>query len=150
MSLPPAPLRLVLDTNIVIAGLLWSGPPRHLLDLAIDEAVTLYSSPVLLDELAHSLAYPKFAARIARYATSVESLSARYAALVSVVVPQIVPHVVRDADDDHVVAAALTARADLIVTGDNDLLCLGSHEGIAIFKTVEAIARIGEISAPAT
>lgn len=52
MSLPPAPLRLVLDTNIVIAGLLWSGPPRHLLDLAIDEAVTLYSSPVLLDELA--------------------------------------------------------------------------------------------------
>jgi putative PIN family toxin of toxin-antitoxin system len=137
------PLRLVLDTNIVIAGLLWNGPPRHLLDLAIDEAVALYSSPVLLDELAHSLRYRKFAPRIERFATTVETLVARYAALVAVVAPSTVPRVVRDADDDHVIAAALAARADCIVTGDNGLLCLGSHEGIAIIAAAEAVKRIG-------
>lgn len=53
-------MRLLLDTNVVIAGLLWNGHPRHLLDLAIDGGVALISSPALIDELAHTLSYPKF------------------------------------------------------------------------------------------
>jgi putative PIN family toxin of toxin-antitoxin system len=57
-------MRLVLDTNVAIAGLLWSGPPNRLINLAIDEAVQLSSSPVLLDELAETLRHPKFAKRI--------------------------------------------------------------------------------------
>ena len=36
----PQPLRLVLDTNVLVAGLLWNGPPRRLIELAIEgEAV---------------------------------------------------------------------------------------------------------------
>lgn len=142
MNSPPAPSRLVLDTNVVIAALLWNGPPQRLLNLATAGDILLFSSPVLLDELAQSLGYKKFAARIECFATSVESLAAHYSALVSIVVPPTVPRVVRDADDDHVIAAALSARADLIVTGDNDLLCLGAHEGIAIVKAAEALLRI--------
>jgi len=34
-------MRLVLDTNIVISGLLWNGPPRRLLDAAIGGTVDL-------------------------------------------------------------------------------------------------------------
>jgi predicted nucleic acid-binding protein len=34
-------MRVVLDTNVVIAGLLWAGHPHRLLELAIDERVTL-------------------------------------------------------------------------------------------------------------
>ena len=59
------PLRLVLDTNIVVAGLLWNGPPRRLIELAIEgEPIKLFSSPVLLNELAHTLGYSKFDKRI--------------------------------------------------------------------------------------
>ena len=54
-------MRLVLDTNVVVAGLLWTGYPRQLLDRAIDEAVTLCSSPALIDELTQTLHYQKFA-----------------------------------------------------------------------------------------
>lgn len=62
------PLRLVLDTNIVVAGLLWNGPPRRLIEWAIEgKAVELFSSPVLLDELAHTLGYSKFAGRTLRH-----------------------------------------------------------------------------------
>ena len=43
-------MRLVLDTNVVVAGLLWHGTPRTLLALAFDDAVTLYSSQVLVEE----------------------------------------------------------------------------------------------------
>ena len=51
-------MRLVLDTNVVIAGLLWHGTPRRLLDRAIDdEAIELYSSPALIDELGNTLGY---------------------------------------------------------------------------------------------
>ena len=44
-------MRLVLDTNVVLSGLLWRSHPRHLLDLAKEGTVSLYTSSVLLDEL---------------------------------------------------------------------------------------------------
>ena len=142
---PQPPLRLVLDTNIVVAGLLWNGPPRRLIEWVIEgEAVELFSSPVLLDELAHTLGYAKFAGRIQTFATNIEALVAQYTALVSLVMPASVPRVVaNDADDDHVIAAAVAARAELIVTGDRKhLLPIGTHQGIAIVTAREVIDRI--------
>ncbi len=48
-----------------------------------------------------------------------------------------------DVDDDQVIAAAVAARADLIVSGDHKhLLRLRSHEGIAIIESAEALRRI--------
>ena len=139
------PLRLVLDTNSVVAGLLWNGPPRRLIEWATeDEAVELFSSPVLLDELAHTLGYSKFAGRIQTFGTNIEALVVQYTALVSLVTPASVPRVVvGDADDDHVIAAAVAARAELIVTGDRKhLLPIGSHQGIAIVTAREVVDRI--------
>jgi putative PIN family toxin of toxin-antitoxin system len=114
------PLRLVLDTNIVVAGLLWNGPPRRLIEWAVEgKTVELFSSPVLLDELAHTLGYSKFAGRTQAFATNAEALVAQYTTLVSLVIPASLPRVVADdADDDHVIAAAVAARAELIVTGE--------------------------------
>ena len=81
-------MRLVLDTNVVIAGLLWHGTPRRLLDSTIDDdTVELYSSPALIDELRNALGYLKFAQRIARYETTVEALVAQYRALLILVSP---------------------------------------------------------------
>lgn len=49
-------MRLLLDTDVVVAGLLWKGAPRRLLDRAIEGlSVELHSSPVLIDELTHTL-----------------------------------------------------------------------------------------------
>lgn len=138
------PLRLVLDTNVVVAGLLWNGPPRRLLQAAIDAEVELFSSAVLLDELAHTLGYPKFTKRIESFGTSIAALVAQYTALVSLVAPASVPRVVvNDADDDHVIAAAVAARAELIVTGDRKhLLPIGTHQGIAIVTAREVVDRL--------
>lgn len=138
--------RVVLDTNIVVAGLLWSGPPRRLMLEAVSGSnLECFSSPVLIDELRHTLAYPKFAKRIEQSGTSLELLVAQYAALVSLVTPMTVPRVVHgDAEDDHVLAAALTAHADMVVTGDRrHLLPLGQYQSIAIVSAVDAIARLG-------
>ncbi|MFM2057811.1 MAG: hypothetical protein RLY71_2196 [Pseudomonadota bacterium] len=146
---PRFPLRLVLDTNVVVAGLLWNGPPRRLIEWAISPgaegaAVELFSSAVLLSELAHTLGYAKFASRIEGVGSSSAALVAQYAALVSLVTPASVPRVVlHDADDDQVLAAAVAARAAWIVTGDRKhLLPLGSHHGIAIVEAAEALRRL--------
>lgn len=106
-------MRLVLDTNAVVAGLLLNGLPRHLLDRAIDGDITLCSSPALIDELAHTLNYPKFSQRIAEQcATTPSALTVRYSALVSLVTPAEVPRVIeQDADDDQVLACAVAAQA---------------------------------------
>jgi putative PIN family toxin of toxin-antitoxin system len=144
MAASGQPLRLVLDTNIVVAGLLWNGPPRRLLEAAIAGEVGLFSSVVLLDELAHTLGYAKFDKRIEAFGTSIAALVAQYTALVSLVAPASVPRVVaNDADDDHVIAAAVAARAALIVTGDcKHLLPIGSHQGIAIVTAREVVNRL--------
>ena len=87
-------LRLVLDTNVVVAGLLWSGPPRRLIESAIEGMmVELFSSPVLLDELAHTPGYAKFNERIARSGSSVPALLAQYAALITLAILASVPRV---------------------------------------------------------
>jgi putative PIN family toxin of toxin-antitoxin system len=143
------PLRLVLDTNVVVAGLLWSGPPRRLIERAFetsnaDRQVALFSSAALLAELAHTLAYPKFRPRMEAFGTTAATLVAHYTALVSLVVPAQVPRVVaNDADDDQVIAAAVAAQADWIVTGDRKhLLPIGVHQGIAILDAAEALRRL--------
>jgi len=70
--------------------------------------------------------------------------SRQYATLVSLVTPATAPRtVVNDADDDHVIAAAVVARAELIVTGDRKhLLPIGSHQGIAIVTAREAVEQL--------
>jgi uncharacterized protein len=59
--------------------------------------------------------------------------------------PNDVPRIVADdADDDHVLACALTAQADLIVSGDKHLLKLGGqYQGIAIVTPAQAVQLVG-------
>lgn len=87
-------MRLVLDTNVVISGLLWGGPPRRLLELAAGKTVTLYSSPWLVSELEDTLQYPRLAPRIASLNMTPAALAARYTVLVTQISPLDVPQVI--------------------------------------------------------
>jgi putative PIN family toxin of toxin-antitoxin system len=135
-------VRLVLDTNVVVSALLWGGTPYKLLQAAAEGALDLITSPALLAELRGVLAREHLARRLAEQRSSVEHAVGFYGELAIRVSPRITPRAVpRDADDDCVLAAALAGRADLVVSGDADLLSIGSFEGIGIVSAAEAVRR---------
>jgi putative PIN family toxin of toxin-antitoxin system len=138
-------MRIVADTNTVLSGLLWQGPPRRLLDLARRRTVTLCTSPTLLAELAEVIGRDKFVKRVRAATLSAAELVQDYERLAEVVEPQPLPAPTsRDSDDDHVLACALAGKADLIVSGDRDLLTLHEYQGIPILSTTAALARLTE------
>ncbi|MBL8471538.1 MAG: putative toxin-antitoxin system toxin component, PIN family [Rhodocyclaceae bacterium] len=138
-------MRIVLDTNIVLSALLWRGTPHQLLvAIGAQSNIQIYSSAALLGELADVLTRPWAAQRLAVIGRTAGAVLADYIEVTELVEPDSVPRVVPgDADDDHVIAAALAARADLIVSGDRKhLLPMRSHRGIPIIEAAEALRLI--------
>jgi len=128
------PVKAVLDTNILVSGLVAEqGYPRQILDAWLEGHYTLVTSLYLVEELIHVLSYPRIAKRIR---LDEEELAVILAALLSEaeVTPGRLhlPGVTRDPKDDAVVACAKEGEADYIVSGDQDLLVLDEYEGIRI------------------
>jgi putative PIN family toxin of toxin-antitoxin system len=138
-------VRIVLDTNVVLSALLWRGTPYRLLDAIQQRSSTqLYSSTALLEELTDVLTRPSATKRLALIEKTAATVLADYVEVIELIAPTTVPRVVPgDIDDDQVIAAAVAAQADLIVSGDRKhLLPLGSHAGIAIVEVAEALRLI--------
>ncbi len=134
-------MRLLLDTNVVVSGLLWSGAPSQLLVAAELGEIELFTCRSLLVELSGVLARSKFAGAIEAVGLTHNELVLSYAELVTLVVPaEIPPTIVADLTDDQVLACAVAARADIIVSGDKHLHSLGGlYEGIRIVSPNEAM-----------
>jgi putative PIN family toxin of toxin-antitoxin system len=137
-------VRIVLDTNVVLSALLWRGTPYRLLDAIRQRSeARLFTSPALLDELADVLTRPSATKRLAVIGKTARVVLADYVEAVELVEPEQVPRVVpNDVDDDQVIAAALAAGADWIVSGDADLLSIGSYDGVPIITAAQAAQQI--------
>lgn len=133
-------MRVVADTNTVVSAFLWGGPPKAVLDAAREQRIQLFTSPALLAELEEVLGRLKFAERLARIESTPATLLRQYRALIGIVRPTVIPRASRDPDDDQVLACALAADAELIVSRDKDLLTLSPFEGIPILTAHEALA----------
>ena len=141
-------MRFVVDTNLLVSGVISAGLPRRLVDAAKAGEFELCTSEVLLAELQGVLSRGKFAARLAQAGLTPEGIVGELRRLgVVVSTPAKPPRVVTtDPDDDHVIAAAIAGTADLIASRDKrDLLPLGSYQGIEIVTARVAIERIGSI-----
>lgn len=127
-------MKVILDTNIVISGYVWGGPPGKILAQWAQKKFALIVSPQILEE----------------YAGSMESICSRYRQpyphdflatinLYSITVPDVsLPQqICEDPDDDKFLATALSSQADFLVTGDKLLLKIKNFSACKIMKAAE-------------
>ena len=121
-------MKLVIGTNVLVAGLATEGLCRDIVKRRLP-ACELFTSRTLLAELAETLR-EKFG-----LAPDELPLLRIYEDEATVLKPPPPPKpVCRDADDDEVLATALAAQAEIILTGDRDLLTLKAFQGIKILS----------------
>jgi putative PIN family toxin of toxin-antitoxin system len=131
--------RVVLDTNVLISGLLstTSTPAR-----AVDHAIgggQLLASTATLRELMTKLLSPKFDRYVPRERR--DALLLRLAPLIELVEILQSIRALRDPDDDKFLEVAVNGRADVLVSGDADLLELNPFRGIAILTPAAYLDR---------
>ncbi len=138
-------LRVVLDTNVWVSGLINpTGPPGRLLEAVRTGEIEAVLSWDLADEVLAVLARPELR-RFQMTDEDVQELAALFAPLLPTV--DVVVHP-RDPDDAVVVAAAVGGRASVLVTGDRDLLDDGElldwlHEhSVEVLRPAELVERL--------
>lgn len=124
--------RVVLDTNILISGVVFGGKPREILEMAKTRVIQGVISQILLAELGEVLSkkfdYPK---------SRVLQINRKMKKIFNVVYPVESINIVRDDDDNRVLEAAVAGGCDYIVTGDEDLLVLKKYKNIKVLTPGE-------------
>jgi putative PIN family toxin of toxin-antitoxin system len=124
-------MRIVLDTNVFISGIFFTGPPYQILKAWRDGRVQLLVSPSILDE------YQRIGAELALQFRDVD-LKAFLDLLTvqaEIVLAPTLPPVIRDdPSDDKFLEAAVAGNASYIISGDKHLLTLSEFQGIQILK----------------
>jgi len=126
------PIRAVLDTNVLLSGLLSNnGPPAQIVDAWLGGRFTLVTSLYLVEEINHVITYPRLAQRLRLSPEEQEAFLAALLTKAEVVRGHLhLPGATRDPKDDPIVACAVEGDAAFIVSGDEDLLTLHSYAGI--------------------
>ncbi len=130
-------MKIVFDTNVLFAAFVASGLCSELYETARDLGA-IRVSRFILDELKEKLSTK--AGLAPAEVDAVLAMARRDSVAVEAGPPD--HPVCRDPDDDWILAAALAAEADCIVTGDHDLLVLGSHHGIPIITPRQCLERL--------
>jgi len=128
------PTRAVLDTNVLISGLITEGGPAcQAVDAWLENKYTLVISLYLVQEITAVLSYPRIRARIRLDERELEAIVAALLSQAEVTPGRLhMPGATRDPKDDAIVACAIEGNADVIVSGDQDLLALGDDKGVRV------------------
>ena len=126
-------MRVVIDTNVFVSGWLWGGIPARLFRFARNSQLIICASEAILAELQNTLSKQKLQAKLQSLGFTVDSLMSTTRVLVEVYpISEINVPDLRDRNDNMILATAIAADADAIVTGDLDLLVLQEYQGIVI------------------
>jgi uncharacterized protein len=123
-------IRAVLDTNVVISALLFSGPPSQLVLAWQSSRLRPVVSAPILDEYIRVLAYPKFKLTPAEIKSLIADELLPFIETVKVR-PTPAPSV-RDPDDTKFITCATAAGVRWLVSGDDDLLSLQRVQSVEI------------------
>ena len=131
-------MKLVLDTNVLVSGIFFSGPPAAILKAWSRGKVRLVVSPEILDE----------------YNRVSEELSGKFPDVdVQPILDLVVVHsevcdpppmprpVCEDSSDDKFLSAAIESRTKIIVSGDKHLLKVSGYQGLTVLTPRQFVTR---------
>lgn len=126
-------LRVVLDTNVIISGLFFKGPPARILDLVSAGEIMPVFSYGTFQELQQTLTHPKFQMPIARLPFTVADFFEELLSRSEMLEQQSIGFtIVSDPADNLFLACAVEGRVGYLVTGDKELLAVGHIMDIPI------------------
>ena len=140
-------LKAVLDTNVLVSSLLVKvGLPPAVVDAWRQRQYLLVTSPDLIAEVRATLNYPRLRRKYLFTAEDVEQLISllEQDALVVPGRAQVEGVIPDDPADEKVLACAVDAEADAIVSGDSHLLALGEYQGIPVLTARTFLERLAE------
>ena len=126
-------MRIVIDSNVFISAFYFGGKPKGVVARAAEGLDELFLSYDIIGEIQQVMSRPKFKTDIMavkQYAAMIEEIS-------DIVAPSLSVDVSRDKKDNKIIECAVCAKADYIVTGDEDLLSLKSYQGIKIVSAAD-------------
>jgi len=124
-------IRAIIDTNVLMSGIFWSGTPAKILDAWQKEKIKMIISPDILDEYTRvsqilAIKYPGI---------DIDPIIELVTVFSELYIPkQLLSPISRDPDDDKFIALAIAANCKIIVTGDGDLLDIDANIGIECIK----------------
>ncbi len=134
-------MRVVIDTNIWVSGLLWKGEPWRLLQRAEQGDIQICLAYPMLLELQEVLAYQRLQSRLKTLQQTPEQLVAYALSLSTVFDVRYIgpPIVTADPDDDIFVLCALEANAQYLISGDRHLLDVGTYRDVKIVTVTDFV-----------
>ena len=123
-------MRVVLDTNVLVSALLFTGISSELVPLWQKGTFTVLLSQEILEEYLRVLAYPKFRLSEGEIKALIEE---ELLPFVQIIKPGIRVRVVkRDPSDDKFLECAVAGKADVLISGDKDLLTIKHYRRVRI------------------
>jgi uncharacterized protein len=132
--------KIVIDTNIYISSIFWGGKPRQVVDLGRNKKVLIFSSSLIIDEIADKLK-SKFNLTEEECSQIIFDFST-FTTLVET--PHSLKVIDDDPDDDKFIECAVSSMSDYIVSGDKHLLTLKEYNGIKMLKASEFLSFISK------
>jgi putative PIN family toxin of toxin-antitoxin system len=124
-------MRVILDTNVFISGIFFSGPPSQILKAWANQSLQIILSQQILDE----------------YQRVSEELSSQFQEIDILPIIELVTihgqfidtqgldiSVCEDPDDDKFLECAVAGKCKIIISGDKHLLKLSGYEGISVMS----------------
>lgn len=134
-------MKVVLDTNVIISGLLWRKTTKALFDLADNKKITICLTPKIIKEILKVLKYPKIKKQLEKINLTPKEIR-NYLLQISELYPDIDIQVdLPDKSDKIFLEASVISKAKYLITGDNHLLSLEKFQDINILKVREFLQK---------
>lgn len=131
-------MRIVVDTNVIASAVFFGGKPYQLLRYIMEGQVGVVASKDIVDE------YEEIVFRLKQKYTAINTRIPLQDLLAKFEIIRVTSdiHVSRDPDDDKFISCAVDGKCLYIVSGDSDLLSIGSYDNIEILYVVDFLNRL--------